>query len=281
MGYITINCNPLIQCGFLGDNSIIEQTLGTRELLTYLEKLEIGLSSFSYEELGVVEAGELKKSFEVFKYGLENKVFGIPEMKQLESIYQSVGIQGSERPLRDTSDTPTELKEFLSLIDAMENTRLSREQQKIAKAMKQVAERLGKGLPISNNLQFIEKELEPGHLAHKINLQPILDDCMGQMELMEELVRLFKQNLMEFIGSVKVHLKNESYKQVDLACQKVRPSLEMMKANGLLEIVKEILMLCRTDNDPKHHAFLYDQFLMEYPKVQEQVDLEMEILRTM
>ena len=41
--------------------------------MTYLEKLEIGLSSFSYEELGVVEAGKLKKSFEVFKMGLENK----------------------------------------------------------------------------------------------------------------------------------------------------------------------------------------------------------------
>jgi len=281
MGYITINCNPLIQCGFLGDNSIIEQTLETRELLTYLEKLEIGLSSFSYEELGVVEAGELKKSFQVFKHGLENKVFGVPEMKQLESIYKKVGIQGSETLMGETDNMPNELKEFLSLIDAMENTRLSHEQQKIAKAMKEVAKQLGKELPMSQNLQFIEKELEPGHLAHTINLKPILQDCMGQMELMEELVRLFKQNLMEFIGSVKVHLQNESFKQVDLACQKVRPSLEMMKANGLLEIVKEILMLCRTDNDPKHHAFLYDQFVMEYPKVQEQVDFEMEILRTM
>ncbi|MEM9649683.1 MAG: hypothetical protein AAF969_14495, partial [Bacteroidota bacterium] len=66
--------------------------MGTRELLTYLEKLEIGLSSFSYDELGTEDAGKLKKSFDDFKNGLENKVFGVSEMKQLDVIYEQIGI---------------------------------------------------------------------------------------------------------------------------------------------------------------------------------------------
>jgi hypothetical protein len=72
--------------------------LGTRELLNYLEKLEIGLSSFSYEELGVVEAGELKKSFEIFKHGLEDKVFGVSELKHWK-IFTKMGILEPQRNL--------------------------------------------------------------------------------------------------------------------------------------------------------------------------------------
>ena len=42
-----------------------------------------------------------------------------------------------------------------------------------------------------------------------------------------------------------------------------------------------MITLCRTDNDQKHHLFLYDQFVEEFPRVQEQVDFEMEMLRAM
>lgn len=101
-------------------------------MLTYLEKLEIGLSSFSYEELGVVEAGELKKSFEVFKMGLENKVFGVSEMRQLESIYQKIGIQSLDNKQFTESDNT----KFLALIKAMEDTPLSNEQSAIVKELK-------------------------------------------------------------------------------------------------------------------------------------------------
>ena len=88
-------------------------------MLTYLEKLEIGLSSFSYEELGVVEAGELKKSFEMFKYGLESKVFGISEMKQLETIYKNVGIQSNDNKTLDKYDQD----KISTLIKSLEKNR--------------------------------------------------------------------------------------------------------------------------------------------------------------
>lgn len=254
--------------------------MGTRELLTYLEKLEIGLSSFSYEELGTVEAGELKKSFEVFKNGLENKVFGIPEMKQLEVIYERIGIQGSERSRIDLHD-----HNLLTLIDSLEKTRLSQEQKEIVSALKQVAQSMNDQdkVPESMNIKSnaFEKSLESSFSSNNINLKPVLEDCMGQMELLEELIKLFKQNIFEFVGSARIHLQNENYKELDLSCQKVQSCLRMMKTEGLLEITQEIITLCRTDNDQKHHTFLYDQFVEEFPKVEEQVDFEMEMLRTM
>src|SRR5690606_39561350 len=67
----------------------------TRELLNYLEKLEISLSSFSYGELGTEEAVALKKSFEQFKHGLEDKVFGVDGIGQLQDLYDKLGIQGA------------------------------------------------------------------------------------------------------------------------------------------------------------------------------------------
>ncbi|MBO0323257.1 hypothetical protein J0X14_13190 [Muricauda sp. CAU 1633] len=251
----------------------------TRELLTYLEKLEIGLSSFSYEELGTVEAGELKKSFEVFKHGLENKVFGISEMKQLEVIYERIGIQGAEKKSSTSAD-----QTLSALIDALEKTQLSPAQKEIVSELRQVAQNLNMNhteIDMSSKIRSLEKSLESSFSSNNINLKPVLEDCMGQMELMEELVKLFKQNVLEFIGSAKVHLQNENFNALDLSSQKVQSCLRMMKTDGLLEITQEIIALCRTDNDRKHHAFLYEQFVQEYPKVEEQVDFEMELLRAM
>ncbi|MEC8830842.1 MAG: hypothetical protein VX772_00625, partial [Bacteroidota bacterium] len=144
--------------------------MGTRELLTYLEKLEIGLSSFSYEELGVVEAGELKKSFEVFKVGLENKVFGISEMKQLERIYEKVGIQS----LDNRTFTESDSNKFLSLVKALENTTLTKEQRELVDEIRKMAEESQKDEPrkfdnnrdtMSSDFEFIEKSLQAGFAA--------------------------------------------------------------------------------------------------------------------
>jgi len=259
--------------------------LGTRELLTYLEKLEIGLSSFSYEELGVVEAGELKKSFEMFKFGLESKVFGISEMKQLESIYEKVGIQS----LDSKRFTESDATKFLSLINSLEKTTLSNGQKEIVEALKKMVQNTKEENQdsvkntdcMATDFEFIEKSLQAGFAAQKVDLKPVLEDCMGQMELLEELVRMFKQNIFEFIGSSKVNLMNENFDELQQSCQKMMPSLRMMNIDGLLEVVQQISRLCKTDKDVKHLTFLYDQFLQEYPRIQEQIDFEMEMFRTM
>lgn len=259
--------------------------MGTRELLTYLEKLEIGLSSFSYEELGVVEAGKLKKSFEVFKMGLENKVFGASEMKQLENIYEKVGIQSLDK--REFNEVNPD--KLISLVGALEATTLSPEQQEFVNELKKLAQHPKKNTQnqhknvdgMSTDFEFIEKSLQAGFSSQKIDLQPVLEDCMGQMELLEELVRMFQQHVFEFIGSAKVNLINKNFVELELSCQKIMPSLRMMKTFGLLEVAQQISRLCKTDRDERHLNFLYDQFLQEYPKIQEQIDFEMEIFRTL
>ncbi len=261
--------------------------MGTRELLTYLEKLEIGLSSFSYEELGTVEAGKLKRSFDDFKTGLEDQVFGVPQMEQLEVIYEDVGIQSPIKEEQNDSQL------FTSLIELLEKTQLTKKQKGIVKALKTTGNREYKSnkkhlietekenQPMSSNTLLIEKNLESFLSTHKVNLKPVLTECMGQMELLEELVRLYKQNILEFIGSLKVQLQTKNFRGIDFACQKIQPCLRMMKTVSLLEITNQMITVCKTDNDIKYLNFLYNQFLVEYPKVEELVDFEIDVLRNM
>lgn len=265
--------------------------MGARELLTYLEKLEIGLSSFSYEELGTVEAGELKKSFESFKHELEDSVFGVPAAKQLEVIYEQMGIQGSLKT--DTDDLKKDMDALRSLISILEKTELNVEQQDLVKSLKSVSKRIDTSFDEyleesldsekqhSLNKELVVKNLESIMASDKVNLKPVLQECMGQMELLEELIRLYKQNILEFIGSVKVRLQAKNFRGVDFACQKIQPCLKMMRTVSLLEITEQMATVCQTDNDLKYLNFLYNQFLVEYPKVEELVDFEIEVLRNM
>ncbi|TXN35761.1 hypothetical protein FVB32_14410 [Flagellimonas hymeniacidonis] len=264
--------------------------MGTRELLTYLEKLEIGLSSFSYEELGTVEAGKLKRSFDDFKTGLEDQVFGVPQMEQLEVIYEDVGIQS---PPKEIKEEHNDSQLFTSLIELLEKTELTEKQKNIVKELKTTArheymsnkkrltETEKENQPMSSNTLLIEKNLESFLSTHKVNLKPVLTECMGQMELLEELVRLYKQNILEFIGSLKVQLQAKNFRGIDFACQKIQPCLRMMKTVSLLEITNQMITVCKTDNDIKYLNFLYNQFLVEYPKVEELVDFEIDVLRNM
>ena len=262
--------------------------MGTRELLTYLEKLEIGLSSFSYEELGTEEAGKLKRSFDMFRTGLEDKVFGVPEMKQLDVIYEQVGIQASTSHEKDQKVVqPDVVVQFLKLIGLLDKTNLDQQQKEILAGLQKIGEKLKEG-PLNelkqsstNNPQLMEKNLESLMATPKVNLKPVLEECIGQMELLEELVRIYKQNVLEFIGKIKVHLQTKNFRGVDFACQKIQACLKMMKTVSLLEITEQMSMVCKTDNDIKYLNFLYQQFLVEYPKVEELVDFEIDVLRNM
>src|SRR5690606_19286102 len=260
----------------------------TRELLNYLEKLEISLSSFSYGELGTEEAVALKKSFEQFKHGLEDKVFGVDGIGQLQDLYDKLGIQGAGGHRANDQVQGTADLEFL--LDRLQSTPLNKEQNQIVKALKKLA-KSPKGSEtsriesnpknsLSTHIEYIEKDFARDYPQHSIGLKSVLEECMGHMELMEEVVRIFKQNLLEFIGCARVQLDHGDIVALGLACQKLIPSLSMMKTHGLLETVQQMSIQCRKDMDRKHLEFLYDQFLGEFPGIQEQVDFEMELLRT-
>ena len=245
--------------------------MGTTELLRYLDKLEIGLSSFSYEELSTTEAGELKKTFNDFKNGLEDKVFGVPPTNELDVIYEEIGIS---KPRKETDTNYKEiLQKINKLVQEFDVSGLNGKQKDSLRELRQLTVTSEKEYP-----DCIEKSLGTKDIE-RINLEPLWGECMHQMDLMEELARLYKQNIFEFVGKTKVNLQSRNIRGLDFSCQKIGPSLRMLHCQTLLEITEQMSNACKSDNDLKHLNFLYNEFLDEYSKVEQLLDKSMHQLR--
>ena len=115
--------------------------------------------------------------------------------------------------------------------------------------------------------------------SHAFSLDPIFEDCMGKMELLEELVRLYKQNILEFIGEVKHHLKQKDFDALDFSLHKISSALAQMQTTELQSIVVQMDNCCKSDRDLKHLNFLYDCFVTEYPNTQAAIDAELDRLK--
>lgn len=109
-----------------------------------------------------------------------------------------------------------------------------------------------------------------------IDLSTVLEDCMGDMEVLRELVRLFKRNILEFIGRVKIHLENDDFRQIRDAAHKIKCGLAMMHAHSLYYIVEQIHNNCRNTRDIQHLSTLYKTFLLAYPEVEQAIDDQLE-----
>ncbi|HDZ14670.1 hypothetical protein LCGC14_0841720 [marine sediment metagenome] len=105
-----------------------------------------------------------------------------------------------------------------------------------------------------------------------IDLVPILDECMGEVDLLNELVLLYHQNALEFIGSAKIHLANSDFRAMGLVAHKIKAGLAMMRTDSLHAIIILVQKECAGSQDLKHVQFLCDCFADEYPKVKTSID---------
>ena len=104
------------------------------------------------------------------------------------------------------------------------------------------------------------------------DLVSVFEDCMGQMELLEELVHLYKQNAIEFIGAAKVHLKAKDYEALEFVLHKIKSGLAMMRTDDLHAIVVLMQGHCKGDRDLEQLELLYNRFLDAYPIVEGRID---------
>lgn len=115
----------------------------------------------------------------------------------------------------------------------------------------------------------------------RLDLTPLLKDCMGDVDLLQELIELYKRNALEFIGSAKAHIKYGDFEELGLAAHKIKAGLAMMQSHGLHAIIVQIQEACKTEGDVKQLQSLYSCFLDEYPKTELNIDLAfLEIKRT-
>lgn len=131
---------------------------------------------------------------------------------------------------------------------------------------------------LSKEIFNIDSSINTQNSAPQIDLQPILAECMGELDLLEELVKLYKQNALEFIGIAKVSIENKDFETLTFAAHKIKCGLKMIEVPKLFELVKSIHTVSGTTQDHAYLKFLYDCFLEEYPRVEVAIDNQLELL---
>lgn len=129
-------------------------------------------------------------------------------------------------------------------------------------------------IPSIMNGQSAKKEDLP-----EINLEPVLEDCFGNLDTLQELVDLYKQKAMEFVGSVKLHLDRSDFKGVAFSCQKISSSLKLLRTENLLTLVDQMYKTSRTNQDLRHLKFLHLCFMEEYPETEAAINEAMVLLK--
>ena len=130
---------------------------------------------------------------------------------------------------------------------------------------------------INNSVSGSTSKLVCGD-SPKIDLTSLLDDCMGEYELLENLISLFKQNAIEFIGACCIHLKNKDYEGIGFASHKIKSGLAMLKTNSLLSIVEKMHDLGKNGTGLDELEKRYTAFIIEYSIIEKAIDIEMEKL---
>jgi CheY-like chemotaxis protein len=114
--------------------------------------------------------------------------------------------------------------------------------------------------------------------SNMVELKPVLEDCMGDVELLKDLVDIFKKNVLEFVGQLKIFIPTANFKKLYFAIHKMKMGLKIMQIKGLQEIIAQMEHCCE-DEDPKHMQFLYDCFMTDYPAIETALDKALEELR--
>ena len=108
--------------------------------------------------------------------------------------------------------------------------------------------------------------------AEEYSLDAVLADCMGEIELMEELVLLFKQNVREFMTIASEHLQKGDFKSLEFALHKIKSGLAMMQTDNLHNLVVLMHQNSKEGQDLTYLNNLYQEFLEAYPQVEQMID---------
>ncbi|MEP6002556.1 MAG: response regulator, partial [Maribacter dokdonensis] len=110
-----------------------------------------------------------------------------------------------------------------------------------------------------------------------VDLNHLLKECFGEIDMLNELVKLFKLNAIEFIGNVKIHLKTENLKEIALSAHKLKAGFAMVKADGMRKLIVDLEASCK-GHQPEKVKELYEIFLTDYPLLEENLDMDLKAL---
>ena len=239
--------------------------LKTKQLLGQLSDLEASLNGFSFEELNSQEAKALKNSFNTFKVHLNSRIFGCSNSSEPEEDVQEEKANKSYAQGQKISHT-TGINDFLlkpyTLNELMIKLPKRKKEQNLTQA----------------SLQLLKQDTITASEMESVDLSLILKECYDDVQMLEELIRLFKQNVYEFIGAVKIGISNQNFEEVYLAAHKIKAGLALMNTKDLKNMILGIEAGCKQQEMPKVES-LFQQFLNLYPQKEAMIDVEFKKLK--
>lgn len=111
-----------------------------------------------------------------------------------------------------------------------------------------------------------------------LDLNGVLKDCCGEISVLEELIRLFKQNVYEFIGTVKIGLSHNNLDEIGLSAHKLKAGLTMLRLNDLTQMMVDMQENCKKENK-EEVSNLFDMFLKYYPQSEKLINRSLEEIK--
>ena len=111
------------------------------------------------------------------------------------------------------------------------------------------------------------------------DLEYIVEECENKLDLVKEFIRLFKQNVFEFVGDMKCHFDMKDYDAMEFSLHKIQSSLVVMQTEKLQNLVLEMETYCKIDKNLSQVIILFESFITAYCKIEGQIDIAFQKLK--
>ncbi len=110
-------------------------------------------------------------------------------------------------------------------------------------------------------------------------LDELWEDCSGNIGMLEDLLQLLKNNLLEFLGNLRIHIPVADYSSIEAASHKVKAGLKMIQAAKWLEQVESIHKLSRTRSGIDRIESQYQCMVREYDSLEKKLESDLDKIR--
>ena len=102
-------------------------------------------------------------------------------------------------------------------------------------------------------------------ISNSINLDFLMEECMGQMGMLENLLAIHRSNMEEFFTTMDASLAQANYARAAFALHKVKCGLRMLKCDSLVGLALEMHENCKSQKpDSRALDEAYTLFKEEY-----------------
>ena len=117
-------------------------------------------------------------------------------------------------------------------------------------------------------LAGIRSEAGPKEPSQLFSLDVLWEECSGDLEMLEHMVGLFRANLLEFLGNLRIHMEAPNYPEIRAAAHKVKAGVKLLQAESWLRTIERIHQLSREEQGAAEIQTLYNKLLGSYDKIE-------------